>query len=70
MSKDACPDACGQLHPAAAAFFGDAATRWGWLWAPNILRLRRLWPAAAGTARLTRHVGVVLEKKVPQMEKR
>lgn len=49
MSKDACPDACGQHHPAAAAFFRDAATRWGWLWAPNILRLRRLQPAAAGT---------------------
>lgn len=49
MSKDACPDACGQHRPAAAAFFRDAATRWGWLWAPNILRLRRLQPAAAGT---------------------
>jgi len=34
----------GQHDPAApsAAFFRDAATKWGWLWQPNLIRLKRL----------------------------
>lgn len=42
VRQDACLEARGQHETASAAFFRDAAVKWGWLWQPNLIRLKRL----------------------------